>query len=330
MGFCCCGSDDDKNYGDPPAAPPAQAMAGMAPAGKLGARPAHHNGHAPPPPVAQLGLSDQQILSFAENGYLHLCGVVPPHEVAAALAVIDTAYATGDHDLNDANPNDVVPSFRDNVAKHKAIIAPLAGTPLYAMVEQLMGPGKSWQPQQAQVALREPSEHLKKKGLGLHDKPDKNKWHIDGGSGKYAFTASSFSMLVGVCLSHGQEEDANNGQLLVWPGSHHVLHAGVRERVEKGLIKDPHAIFAGPPESRPQIGDPIRVLMRPGDAVLAHQRLGHQGGPNVGSHVRKNIYLRVMNQKHDKFLSSGELLNGSVFAEFHGVQDCLRRHGRPV
>lgn len=323
MGFCCCGSSDDKTFADPPAALHSHAMA----PGKLGPRPPAHAPGSPPPPLA---LTDEQILFFAEYGYLHLRGVVPPHEVSSAVSVIDSALASGDHDVNDANPTDVVPSFRPNVAKHKAIIAPLADTPLFGMVEQLIGPGKAWQPQEGQVALRAPSDYLRQRGVGLHDAPDRNKWHIDGGAGKYAFTASSFALLVGVCLSHGQEEDANNGQLLVWPGSHRVLHEGVRERVEKGLIKDPHSIFADGPLGRPQIGDPVRVLMRPGDAVLAHQRLGHHGGPNVGKHVRKNIYLRVMNQKHDKFLSSGELLNGSVFTEFHGVQDCLRRHGRPV
>jgi len=250
------------------------------------------------------------------------------HEVNAALSVIDTAYATGNHSYSNKNPTDVVPSFGDDVSKNPAVFAPLKDTKLFSMIEQLIGKDACWQPQRAQVALREPSKYWKDCGWDTTTPLNRDGWHIDGGAGKYAHVGSAFTLLVGICLSTGQECEGNHGQFLVWPGSHHVLHPGVKERVEKGLIKDPHSIFTK--EQRPDIGAPVRVLMKPGDAVLSHQRTGHSGGPNLGPHIRKNLYLRVMNKKHDKYLESGELLNGSVWTEYAGVRATLQKYGRPV
>lgn len=282
------------------------------------------------PGVVRVTLSDEDILFFEKFGYIHLPGVVPMHEVNAALGVIDSAYATGNHGHSKANPTDIVPSFGDDVAKNPAVFAPLKDTPLFGMIEQLIGKDSCWQPQRAQVALREPSEYWKGCGWDTTTPLNPDGWHIDGGAGKYAHVGSAFTLLVGVCLSTGQDCDGNHGQFLVWPGSHHVLHPAVKDRVDKGLIKDPHSIFAGTREQRPNIGAPIRVQMKPGDAVLAHQRTGHSGGPNLGPHIRKNLYLRVMNKNHDKYLSSGELLNGSVWTEYAGVRATLQKYGRPV
>lgn len=284
----------------------------------------------PPSPAVKTALTDEDILFFAHNGYIHLRGVVPVKQVQDALAVIDKAYAEKNHDWNTGNPNDVVPNFRPDVAKHPAVIAALKNTTLWHMVEQLVGANSAWQPQQGQVALRETSKHLQSMGWSENTPLNPDGWHIDGGSGKYAFVGSPFTMLVGICLSHGQDIDLNHGQLLVWPGSHHVLHPGVAERVRENRIKDPHSIFAGTREERPDIGNPMRVLMAPGDAVFAHQRLGHTGGPNLGPYIRKNIYLRVQNKRHDHYLSSGELLNGSVWTEYAGVREVLQRHRLPV
>lgn len=68
------------------------------------------------------------------------------------------------------------------------------------------------------------------------------------------------------------------------------------------------------------MGEPVRVLARPGDAILSHQRLGHAGGINLHERTRKNLYFRVRHKHHDDFLD--EILEGcSVFTEFQGIQD---------
>lgn len=85
--------------------------------------------------------------------------------------------------------------------------------------------------------------------------------------------------------------------------------------MNKGLVKGP-MIFGGR-KIKPDIGQPIRVLMRPGDAVLAHQRLGHSGGINLHEKTRKNLYYRLHHKNHDDLWKP--TLNGSVFTEFEGL-----------
>lgn len=93
----------------------------------------------------------------------------------------------------------------------------------------------------------------------------------------------------------------------------------MKQRVRDNLIHG-HMVFGGR-KHKPDIGDPMRVLLRAGDAVLAHQRLGHNGGINVHDEVRKNLYYRVKHKQHDDNLPA--LLSGSVFTEFEGLQHLL-------
>lgn len=273
-------------------------------------------------------LSEEDILTFAKTGYIHLKGAIPEKQINQALKVIDKAYEDGNHGYNTANPKDKVPSFKDDVSKHPKIVQLLTESKAWNAVSQLIGNGSAVKPVLAQVALREPSEHWKSQGWDVTTSIDSIPWHIDGGAGLYAYVGSPFTMLVGVCLSEGQDNDSeNHGQFLVWPGSHLTLHPLVADRVKKGLITDPYSVFND--IERPDIGKPIRVPMKPGDVVLAHQRLGHTGGPNLGSTVRKNLYFRVSHKKHEKFLKSGELLNGWVWAQYNGVRNVLEKHGPP-
>lgn len=67
------------------------------------------------------------------------------------------------------------------------------------------------------------------------------------------------------------------------------------------------------------MGQPVRVLLRPGDACLAHQRLGHAGGINLHSETRKNLYFRISHKRHDEFLD--KILEGTaLFVEFDGIR----------
>lgn len=273
-------------------------------------------------------LTESEILSFAENGYLHLKDIIPENLVNEALEVIDKAYEEGNHGHNESNPTDKVPEFRDDISRHVKVVSFMKHKKLWKAIEQLIGKGMAVRPDLAQVALREPSQYWKDCGWDVTTPLDEIPWHIDGGEGPYSFVGSPFTMLVGVCLSEGQENaEENHGQFLVWPGSHLILHPLVHDRAKKGLITDPYSVFND--IERPDIGKSLRVPMKPGDVVLAHQRLGHVGGPNLGENIRKNLYFRVSHSKHDKFLKSGELLTGWVWTEYHGVRDVIEEHGPP-
>lgn len=90
----------------------------------------------------------------------------------------------------------------------------------------------------------------------------------------------------------------------------------------QNLITDNGYNLFGYGPSKPDMGQPMRTLLRPGDAIIAHQRLGHAGGINLHERTRKNLYFRVHHRKHDEFLQ--QILEGcSVFTEFEGIHDMV-------
>lgn len=76
-------------------------------------------------------------------------------------------------------------------------------------------------------------------------------------------------------------------------------------------------MFGVGPGVKPDVGAPIRLRMRPGDAVFAHQRLAHSGGINLHNNMRKNLYFRVKHLHHDELLE--ETWKGSVWTEYEGL-----------
>lgn len=163
-------------------------------------------------------LTEAQKRSFVRDGYVILRNVATPEMVNDALRVIDKGFADGEYVLHDRNKQDVVPHFNQHVEKAPEIHRIMAGTILHEACEDLLGKGNIKYGKKAQIAYRPTDERLKEKGMGMTEDMPKHRWHIDGGSGKYMKTASSFTALVGVALSEGQDVDENRGQLNVWPG----------------------------------------------------------------------------------------------------------------
>lgn len=163
-------------------------------------------------------LSEEQKRSFIRDGFVILRDVVPRQMVDAALRVVDKGFADGKYTLNDHNKQDVVPFFNHEVEQAPEVERIMSNTCLIEACEDLLGKGNSYYGKGAQIAFRPTDERLKGQGMGMTQNMPKHKWHIDGGSGKYMKTASSFTMLVGVALSDGQDVDENRGQFNVWPG----------------------------------------------------------------------------------------------------------------
>lgn len=163
-------------------------------------------------------LTREQKESFIRDGYLVLRNVVPREMVDAALRVVDNAFAERNYTLNDHNKQDVVPFFNQEVEKAPEIYGTMSDTVLIEACEDLLGKGNVLYGKKAQIAFRPTDQRLLQNGMGMTEPMPKHRYHIDGGGGKYKKTASSFTLLVGVALSEGQDVDKNRGQLNVWPG----------------------------------------------------------------------------------------------------------------
>lgn len=285
----------------------------------------HHRATPPAPfcpafPVAFLDmpnhvLSDDDKRAFIRDGYIVVRGAIPSNLIDDALAFVDDAYAKGQYEY-DETKFDPVPVFAKEVTENPVLGELLERSAVLPAMEDLLGEGNVKYNHAPQIAFRTADKKMRAKGMGMTDLTPWFKYHIDGGQGPLAHTGTPFSLLVGVCLSPGQDVDENRGQFTAWPGSHFKLHRIVRQRVQKGLIKG-HQIFGGHGAHKPNVGTPRRVLLNPGDVVLAHQRLGHAGGVNLCNIPRKNLYFRVRRVGHYKIVD--DIVNGPTFHQFDGL-----------
>ena len=167
-------------------------------------------------------LTIEQKQNFIKDGYIILRDVVPKEFVQTALTFADQAFADGRHKWNDHNPNDVVPAFNDDVQNAKEISQCFGSTALLEACEDLIGKGNCWWGQKAQIAFRPFDQRSHDRGMKLTDSMASHRYHCDGGMGKYRQTGTPFTILVGVCLTEGQDVDELRGQLNVWPGKDSV------------------------------------------------------------------------------------------------------------
>lgn len=140
-----------------------------------------------------------------------------------------------------------------------------------------------------QVALRFPQPP--QRGHDIPDIKPGTQYHIDGmGQNKLC----PFTLLCGVALS--DQTRPNMGNLHVFPGSH--LHEGLHTYYRDKINDDEQ----GEADSgKPDLGESVQVLLRPGDIVIAHQLLAHRVGVNTSEHIRYQLYYRVKHKDHDEF-----------------------------
>lgn len=69
-------------------------------------------------------------------------------------------------------------------------------------------------------------------------------------------------------------------------------------------------------------GAPKRLLLRPGDVFLAHQRLAHAAGINLTGMMRKNVHFRVSHADFNEFLED-YVSDITPFTGFNGLQNVM-------
>ncbi|MFX0579402.1 phytanoyl-CoA dioxygenase family protein [Nocardia nepalensis] len=218
-------------------------------------------------------LTLEQRKEFAERGYVVIPDVVPPDLIAAANAVVD-------EQINARPPVEghvgVVYRFQQ-LEDAPVLAALLRDTSAFSLAESLIGAGELEFPDTVQTALTYPPFR------DARQKP-----HIDGGKGrKPGDPPWTFSMLAGFFLTDQSTNDTGN--LFVWPGTHRAHAQLFRER-------GPEAFTTYPTVELPEV-DMVRG--RPGDMLLKHYLLGHNGGNNTGDSVRRTVYFRLRHRQHE-------------------------------
>jgi hypothetical protein len=274
----------------------------------------------PPPPTAAAILSPAQLRSFAADGFLQLPGLVPSSLVGAALrAVADAERQAGSEiQLDGAGGHDGkrVPRGLEQDAR---ILALLLESPASSVAQELLGHGQVLTPMHSQVAIRRPDPSLP---ATLPALTSPTEWHIDGLGEQIRgeqMLCSPFNLLVGVALSDVLAP--NCGNFSVFPGSHHTILPMVQAGLDGGGAAL-HALLTYSHPEKPALSPGgTQILARKGDIVLAHQKLGHCGGPNNSCHcddgpaknsTRIMVYFRLVHVRHAELRRCESIENGPL------------------
>lgn len=245
-------------------------------------------------------LTYAQKQEFYQNGYVKIPGVVPQVMVDAAVRAINASIGQG---IDPAQvPIYQARSFCPELQREPVITDLFNKTPALALAESMIGVGKFKPVGGGQVALRFPT---------LQDPPSPPRPHLDGmhtpTNGVPAGTIRNFTMLLGVALSDVTMPYAGN--LTVWPGTHHIYEQYFREH-------GPEALLNGmPPVAIPE---PVQVLAKAGDIIMAHYELAHGVAQNVSPHPRYAIYFRLYHVDHDLH---GHETMADIWREWEGMQE---------
>jgi hypothetical protein len=248
-------------------------------------------------------LTDEQLRTFAREGYVVVPDVVPEALLAAVDAEIDGLLAeipppagtTGTH------------FYFKRPTRVPAADAVFRDSPIPALAHDLVAPhAVGYAFDYIQIVLNIPPHPTGPASS-----------HLDGHR-PHQTRPDTFSLLAGVFL--GDESEPGRGNVWVWPGSHRRHERLFAERGPDVLLPvSGSAAGLDPPFA---IGEPVPVLARRGDVLLSHFLLGHASGPNTTTTVRRIVNHRLVCDGHHERWA--ETLT-AAFTEYAPVREALAR-----
>jgi len=249
--------------------------------------------------------SDQKNF-FYQNGFVKLPGIVSKELVEAALWEINHFLGrNGIHPdrLTEYNNQSYLPEIMST----PPILNLMTESPIFGLVEELVGSGNILPITQAQIALRFPHIHNTSKEINYEP-------HLDGlytpENGVTKGTVLSFTGLIGIFLSDLPHENMSN--FMVWPGSHHIYEEYFRKNTPNMLLNG----LEGMPEV--ELPPLLQITAKAGDAILCHYQLGHTAVLNSSPYIRYAVFFRFFRKGHLEI--SIECLT-DIWREWDGMQE---------
>lgn len=228
-------------------------------------------------------LSPARKRHLAEHGYVVVPRVVPPDRIAAAKREINHQLGVGKHPGKDAYAD--TQDYLSSYVSTPVIMDLVYRTPVWDLVESLLGINRVDRCTHAQIALRFPSENDKV--------PAKSSVHIDGMySSQGGKPIVRYTLCVGVFLSDTPK--TNMGNFLAYPGTHRQI----ARRIAKHGVS---SMKAGITQSI-DLPPAKQVTGKAGDIVIFHFQLAHDKARNDSPHIRYMSYFRFwhLDAWHDK------------------------------
>lgn len=264
----------------------------------------------------------EQKLRFAVDGFVVIPQIVPHLQISSARRFIH--HHMGERNSGLVLTSDPLTNFASAGSGDKAITDLFNKTDVIEYVHTLLygnDPGDEGEIRKSktsggQIALRYPQ---------LGDPPPSNHrlggmgWHIDGMD---KGTHSTFDLLVGVCLS--DQSVPFSGNLILHPGSHHTIHNRIKLSGLPCWPEPSEAISVGMQLRelmKVDLGEPVQMLLNPGDCVIVHQKTGHAGSVNYYHEIRNMVYFRV---SHRLLKERGDRILQDVFYNLEGLHDVVK------
>lgn len=273
-------------------------------------------------------LSDEQKRFFIQNGYVVLPNAVSTDLVNAALGIVNPAYANGDYHMNGKKrlgSKDPAPVFLRKIKKSVELRDLFFKSGLVNASEQLIGKGRvTLRENLADISFILPNEEFINQGMKMNESYPKRQWKLDQPMPDYKGLGADYNFFVAIALSDGHDVDENRGQLCVWPGSHFATHRTMSEVLRE---ESPSTnVLPAFRKKKTDVGNPKRVLMKRGDAVIVHQRTAMAPGINLANRIRKTVSFRVIHPEFDEVLEEYSHAP-HPFVGFEGIQgivpDCM-------
>ncbi len=219
-------------------------------------------------------ISEQQIDSYRENGYVAVENVFAADQVAALRRATDELVEKSRSVTEHSDIYDLEPGHTADVPRVRRVKNPILHDPAFDqalrnpgmlnIVEKLIGPG---------IRYQNTKLNMKSPGYG-----SPVQWHQDWGF--YPHTNDDI-LAVGVAIDDMTEQ---NGCLLVVPGSH------------RGPVHDHHedGVFVGAVTDRViDDADAAKVTVAAGGITIHHVRTLHASAPNLSPHARRLLLLEM-------------------------------------
>ena len=251
-------------------------------------------------------LTNSQIQSFYEEGYIRIPGAVPKVMVDAARKAINHSIGTigqGGDDLDNFKTG----AYCDELKNLPVMTDLFNRTPVMSMAEQMMGPGKVLPVKNVQMAMRFPN-------IIDEDLPEP-RGHLDGlGNGKNSMAKGvyrrGFTAFAVIYLS--DVPDANHGNFTVWPKTHRFF--------EDYFRSNGHEVLANGMPRMELPEPPVQIVGNAGDTVIAHHQMVHTGGPNASPDVR---YAAITRLRHVDCEGNGYEAYTDIWKEWEGVRSAM-------
>lgn len=251
-------------------------------------------------------LTPTQKRQFAEEGYLHIPGVVSQVLVDAARQAVN--HSIGYVGLGGEDPENSRSAFFCAELLEAPVILDLFNrSPVMTLAESLMGKGNVLPLKRAKPYPRFP--------LPPGQDPPPIRGHLDGiGNGsngmakgvyRRGFTAFAVIYLADVTGPY-------SGNFTVWPKSHRFF--------ADYFQREGHEVLAqGMPRVELPEG-PVMLNARAGDLILAHHQIFHDACPNASPNVRLAVIARL---QHKECLENEYAAFTDIWREWPGVREAL-------